>query len=161
MIAGHTKFKVDGNFGLIKKKYRKSTIYWVDDFVEVVQKSSPAGLNKTQRYEDGQGFQYLDFKVLERYFRKLSNIQRYHHFLFESSNLGVVKVQEFANGDFIEFDLWKDKDKIIESIQEIKNLIFPILTPEPLSLERQEYLYKNICLSLPEGFRKGICPVSS
>ena len=41
-----------------------------------------------------------------------------------------MKVQESANGEFIEFDLWKDKDKIVESIQEIKNLTFPILTPE-------------------------------
>ena len=44
MIAGHTKFKVDGNFGLIKRLYRKSTIYHKEQFLEVVRKSSPAGL---------------------------------------------------------------------------------------------------------------------
>src|SRR5688572_18779454 len=105
MLAGHTKFKVDGNFGMIKKVYRKSTILEVKQIVEVVIKSSPKGLNKVQRYENGQGFQYLDFKVLGKYFRKLFDISKYHHFLFESSNLGIVKVQEFAGSPFIEFDL--------------------------------------------------------
>lgn len=78
---------------------------------------------------------------------------------FESSNPGVVKVQEFANGEFIEFSLWKDKDKIAESIEEIRNLIFPILTPEPLKPKRREYLYKNIFPLVGEKFREEICPV--
>jgi len=105
MIAGHTKFKVDGNFGMIKKVYRKSTLYDVDDLAEVVIKSSPKGLNKVQLYEDGQGFQYFDFKILEKYFKELSNITKYHHFLFSADDFGVIKAQEFANGDFIKFDL--------------------------------------------------------
>ena|SRR5438034_10573115 len=105
MIAGHTKFKVDGIFGLIKRLYRKSTLNCVEDFVEVVKNSSPAGLNKVQRYENGQGFQYFNFKVLEKYFKKLLGIAKYHHFLFSADNLGVVKVQEFADNPFIEISL--------------------------------------------------------
>lgn len=35
MIAGHTKFSPDRNFGMIKRKYRKSTIYSKEDFVKV------------------------------------------------------------------------------------------------------------------------------
>jgi hypothetical protein len=105
MIAGHTKFKVDGFFGLIKRLYRKSTIYDINGFAEVVIKSSPTGLNKVQRYENSQGFQYFDFKVLEKYFKELPNIRKYHHFLFEASNPKVVKVQEFANSPFIKVSL--------------------------------------------------------
>ncbi|CAG8647829.1 197_t:CDS:2, partial [Ambispora leptoticha] len=60
MIPGHTKFKCDGSFGLIKKLYRKTTVDCVDHIVEVVKKSSIAGLNKAQCYENGKGFQYLD-----------------------------------------------------------------------------------------------------
>ena len=78
--------------------------------VEVVKKSSPAGLNKAQCYEGGKGFQYLDLKaILGIYFKKLPSIQKYQHFLFEASNLGVVKVQEIANGPFVEFNLLKAK----------------------------------------------------
>jgi hypothetical protein len=160
MIVGHTKFKVDGNFGLIKKLYRKSTICGKKQIAEVVKKSSPAGLNKVQFYENGQGFQYLDFKVLEKYFKKLPNIGKYHHFLFSADDLGVIKAQEFANGDFIEIDLWKDKERINENIKEIRNLTFPVLTPEPLSLKRQKYLCKNILPLVGEGFREGICLAS-
>jgi hypothetical protein len=32
--------------------------------VEVIKKSSPAGLNKAQCYEGGKGFQYLDIKAI-------------------------------------------------------------------------------------------------
>ena len=100
MIAGHTKFKVDGNFGMIKKRYRKSTVYCKEDFVKVVEESSPQGLNKVQCYEDGEGFKYFDFKgKLESYFVKLSRIGKYHHFLFSADRLGVVKVKEFVDSE--------------------------------------------------------------
>src|SRR3954469_11060173 len=105
MIAGHTKFKVDGNFGMIKRLYRKSTINCKEECIEVIKKSSPQGLNKVQCYEDGKGFHYLDFKVLEKYFVKLSNINKYHHFLLSADSLGVVKVKEFANSSFNKFNL--------------------------------------------------------
>ena len=38
---------------MIKRKYKKSTVYTKEQFEEVVEKSSPAGLNKVQCYEDG------------------------------------------------------------------------------------------------------------
>lgn len=97
MMKGHNKSKVDGNFGMIKRRYNKSTILSKEQFAEVVRKSSPAGYNKVQCYEDGRGFQYYNFKVLGEYFVKLPNIGKHHHFLFENSNLGVVKVKEFVD----------------------------------------------------------------
>ena len=72
MVPGHTKFKCDGNFGMIKKLYRKTRVDCLDNVVSVVKKSSPAGLNKAQCYEGGKGFQYLDIKaILGIYFKKL------------------------------------------------------------------------------------------
>jgi hypothetical protein len=106
MVAGHTKFSPDRNFGMIKKLYRKSTINCVDDFVKVVENSSPKGLNKVQRYKNSEGFQYLDIKAsLGSYFVKIPNIARYHHFHFSADNLEIVKVQEFADSPLINFDL--------------------------------------------------------
>ena len=99
MIAGHTKFKVDGSFGMIKRKYRKSTIYNKEDFIEVVEKSSSQGLNKVQCYKNERGFKYYNFKVLEKYFEKLFKIGKYHHFLFSADRLGVVKVKEFIDSE--------------------------------------------------------------
>jgi hypothetical protein len=150
MIAGHTKFKVDGNFGMIKRKYRKSTIYNKEDFIRVVEKSS--SLNKVQCYEDGRGFNYYEFKILEKYFEKLFKIGKYHHFLFSADRLGIVRVKEFVDSEWEEVNLWRDKKKVVESIREIKSLIFTILEPKSLSLERQEYLYKNIQPLLPKEY---------
>src|SRR5438105_14886791 len=76
MVPGHTKFKCDGSFGLIKKLYRKTTVDCVDHIVKVVKKSSTAGLNKAQCYKNGKGFQYLDLNsVLGIFFKKLSGLQ--------------------------------------------------------------------------------------
>ena len=80
MIPGHTKFKCDGSFGLIKKLYRKTTVDCVNHIVEVVKKSSTMGLNKAQCYDNGKGFQYLDLNsVLGIFFKKLNGLQKYFY----------------------------------------------------------------------------------
>src|SRR6185369_6749223 len=106
MIPGHIKFKCDGSFGLIKKLYRKTTGDCVDHINDVVKKSSTAGLNKAQCYENGKGFQYLDLNsVLGIFFKKLNGLQKYQHFLFEAARPGVVKAQLVASGVYAEFNL--------------------------------------------------------
>jgi hypothetical protein len=154
MIPGHTKFKCDGSFGLIKKLYRRTRVDCLDHVVEVVKKSSPAGLNKAQCYEGGKGFQYLDIKAI--YFKKLPSIQKYQHFLFEASNFGAVKVQEVANGPFVEFNLLKSKKTDI--FKEIRSLSILVLTPPPLDYKRQEYLYHNIRPFIRDKFKDITCP---
>ena len=125
--------------------------------VDVIRKSSSAGLNKAQCYEGGKGFQYLDIKaILGIYFKKLPSIQKYQHFLFEASNLGVVKTQEAANGPFTEFNLLKIKRADI--FEEIKSLSILVLTPPPLDYKRQEYLYHNIRPFVKDEFKDITCP---
>src|SRR5947207_6640387 len=60
MVPGHTKFKCDGSFGLIKRLYRKTTVDYVDHIVDVVKKSSITGLNKAWCYNGSKGFRYFD-----------------------------------------------------------------------------------------------------
>ena len=156
MIPGHTKFKCDGSFGLIKKLYGKTRVDCLGHVVEVIKKSSPAGLNKTQCYGGGKGFQYLDIKsILGIYFKKLNGLQRYQHFLFEASNLGVVKTQEVANGPFTEFNLLKIKRADI--FEEIKALSILVLMPPFLDYKRQEYLYHNIRPFVRDEFKDINC----
>ena len=157
MIPGHTKFKCDGSFGLIKKLYRKTTVDCVNHIVEVVKKSSSAGLNKAQCYENGKGFQYLDLNsVLNIFFRKLNGLQKYQHFLFEAANPGIVKTQTVANGTFIEFN--NKKVNVSKIIKEIKAFSILVLTPPPLEYKRQEYLYQNIRPFVREEFKDITCP---
>ena len=157
MVPGHTKFKCDGNFGMIKKLYRRTRTDCLDHVVEVVKKSSPAGLNKAQCYESGKGFQCLDIKaILGIYFKKLPSIQKYQHFLFEASNFGTVKVQEVANGPFTEFSLMKTKK--VDILEEIRALSILVLTLPSLDYKRQEYLYHNIRPFIRDKFKDITCP---
>ena len=122
MVPGHTKFKCDGSFGLIKRLYRKTTVDCVDHVIDVVKRSSITGLNKTQRYNGNEGFQYYDIiSGLETYFKKLPGLQKFQHFLFTSANPGVIKAQEVANGPFQEFKLLKtSKSTTPQAIEKIK-----------------------------------------
>ncbi|MCE8163637.1 MAG: hypothetical protein I3273_07265 [Candidatus Moeniiplasma glomeromycotorum] len=159
MIPGHTKSRVDGSIGMAKRRYKKSTIEEFKQLVEVVEKSSPAGLNKTQCYEDGKGFQYYKIKeTLEKYFEKLPKIGKYHHFFFTSSNLGVVKVKEFVDSKWKEFDLLKTEGREREEvIEEIRNLVFHISRPKSLSQKRLTDFYKILPL-LPREHWDAFCP---
>ena len=160
MVPGHTKFKCDGSFGLIKKLYRKTTVNCVKHIVEVVKKSSAAGLNKAQCYENGKGFQYLDLNsVLGIFFKKLSGLQKYRHFVFEAAKPGVVKAQLVANGIYTEFNLLKTrKASVSEVTKEIKSFSILVLTPSPLDYKRQEYLYHNIRPFVRDEFKDLTCP---
>jgi len=120
----------------------------VDHIVEVVKRSSTAGLNKAQCYENGRGIQYLNLNsvfMLGIFFKKLSGLQKYQHFLFETANPGVVKTQLVANSTYTKFNLLKPrKASVSEIIKEIKSFSILVLTPPPLDYKRQEYLYHNI-----------------
>ena len=90
------------------------------------------------------------------YFKKLNGLQKYQHFLFEATNLGMVKVQEVANGPFAEFNLLKTKKADI--FEEIRALYILVLTPPPLDYKRQEYLYNNIRPFVKDEYKDITCP---
>jgi len=160
MVSGHTKFKCDGSFGLIKKLYRKTTVDCIDYIVEVVKKSSIVRLNKTYCYENGKGFQYLDLNsVLEIFFKKLSGLQKYQHFIFEAVKPDIIKTQLVANGRFTKFNLLKTrKASIFKIVKEIKSFSILILTPSPLDYKRQEYLYHHIRPFVRDESKNITCP---
>src|SRR4051812_8255218 len=137
MVPGHTKFKCDGSFGLIKRLYHKTTVDCVDHIINVVKRSSIAGLNQAQCYNGSEGFQYFDIlSGLGMHFKKLPGMQKFQHFLFTSSNSGVVKAQEVANGSFQEFKLLKtSRFEVSKVIEKIKVLSFPVLMPPPMELK--------------------------
>src|SRR3954467_9291338 len=160
MVPGHTKFKCDGSFGLMKRLYRKTTVDCVDHVADVVKRSSIAGLNKARRYNGDEGFQYYDIiSGLETYFKKLHGLQKFQHFLFTSADPGIVKAQGIANEPFQEFKLLKiGKSKISTVIRKIKALSFLELVPPPMELKRQEYLYHNIRPFVQDAFKDITCP---
>jgi hypothetical protein len=160
MVPGHTKFKCDGSFGLIKRLYRNTTVDSVDHVVEVVKRSSISGLNKARRYNGREAFQYYDIlSGLVTFFRKLPGVQRFQHFLFTSASPGVVQAQAVASGPFQEFKLLKaSRFEAVKAIEKIKALSFPVLMPPPMKYERQDYLYNYIRPFVRDEFKDVTCP---
>ena len=105
-------------------------------------------------------FQYYDIiSGLETYFKKLPGLQKFQHFHFTSTNPGMIKAQEVANGPFQEFKLLKaSKSEPLKTIEKIKALSFPVLKPLPMELKRREYLYRNIRPFVRDEFKDITCP---
>eukprot|EP00117_Sycon_ciliatum_P014441 scpid95674/ scgid14697/ len=87
MRVGHTRCFVDGGFGFLKQKYRKSDVDTVDQLVKVTDES--VHFNKALRY-------CWDWKVWDGYFGEfflpVPNITKYQRFRFESSAPGDVSL---------------------------------------------------------------------
>src|SRR5438128_8689198 len=103
---------------------------------------------------------YLDLNsVLGIFFKKLSGLQKYRHFVFGAAKPGVVKAQLVANGTYTEFNLLKTrKASVSEITKEIKSFSILVLTPPPLDYNRQEYLYHNIHPFVRDELKDITCP---
>lgn len=150
MIPGHTKFICDSCFGLIKIFYRKSKINTVDDVVSIVNNSTTVHLNTSQRYLNGEGFQYYNFKDYFQKFKKIPNIQKYHHFYFTSQRPGVVFYKDRLEDSY--------KETTVRNFSFNFNIQPSIINTRPLSLKRQEELYKEIAPYVDLPFRNITCP---
>ena len=150
MIPGHTKFICDSCFGLIKILYRKSKVNTVDDVVSIINRSTTVHLNTSQRYLNGEGFQYYNFKNYFQLFKKIPNIQKYHHFYFTSQHPGVVFYKDRIEDEY--------KKATIRTFSYATDILPPTINPRPLSLKRQEELYKEIAPFVDLPFRNITCP---
>ena len=150
MIPGHTKFICDSCFGLIKIFYQKSKVNTVDDVVSIVNNSTTVCLNVSQRFLNGEGFQYYNFKDYFQKFKKIPNIQKYHHFYFTSQHPGVVFYKDKLEDSY--------KETTVQNFSFNFNIQPSIINIRPLSLKRQEELYKEIAPYVDLPFRNITCP---
>ena len=144
MLAYHIRFGPDWCFGLIKLKY-KHKLYIIYFTAEVVLLSTTKEINIPQLITDPSSLNTLvpirKWKAfLERYFKKIPNLTRYHHFRLTSSEPGAVFVREFPSSSEIRLNIVKDKSQIQELLSSEPDLI----TPPGLSPERAWYLYENV-----------------
>ena len=94
LIAGHTKFGPNCCFRIIKRAYKVRFVSSLYEFVDMVEGSSTVGVNKAHLVgtHDGRTIvpAYNWSSFLERYFNKLPNIKKYHHFRFSKEEPGKV-----------------------------------------------------------------------
>jgi hypothetical protein len=117
----------------------------VDDVVSVINRSTIVHLNVAQRYLNGEGFQYYNFKAYFERFKKLPNIQKYHHFYFTSQHPGVVFYKDKIEDDY--------KKAVLRTFSFDSNILPSTISARSLSLKRQEELYKEIALYVDLPFR--------
>jgi len=111
MVAGHTKFSPDGFFGLFKFKLKNSEVDDLEDLVNVVE-SSTNGYNIAQTIYDENDERKVFFnswtEYLKNFFKPLPNILKYHHFIFNQEEPGIVYVKKSIDGELIDIDITKN-----------------------------------------------------
>lgn len=143
LIAGHTKFGPDRCFGIIKKAFKVSYVSSLYEFARLVETSSSVGINKVQLVGTHDGrvivpvYDWAPF--LERFFRKIPNIKKFHHFRFTKDSPGMVYCKEFVTSPEQSFQLLRDPTILPPS-----SVLPPTVNPDGLTDERKSYLYREI-----------------
>ncbi|XP_072015693.1 uncharacterized protein [Amphiura filiformis] len=157
MVSGHTKFAPDGNFGILKRRFARSTVECLDDMEEVV--SSSGVCNIAQLVGDEQQnvavptYNWQDF--FGNSYRPLPGIKSYHHFRFTQDEPGVVFAKKRVQDPETRLQLVKPSAR--EPPQDIDDSF--AIPPPGLNLDRQWYLYNSIreyCLN--DDAKNKTCP---
>ena len=151
MITGHTRCLVDGCFGLLKKKFRASDCYTLQQLAELVDSS--AECNVSQLYP-GSSVEWRSWdSFLPRFFKPIKGIQKLHHLVFDAAKPGVVSVKKLLG------DPEEDVQVLSSSVDAVRAAGLPdVIPPGGLSLQRQTYLYQQVRPHVPDQFKDDLCP---
>ena len=158
LIAGHTKFGPDRCFGILKKSYKVNFVSSIYELARVVETSSNTGVNKAQLVSTHDGrvivpvYDWCTF--LGQYFKKITNIKKYHHFRFSKDEPSVVYCREYLTSPEQACVLLKD-GAVIPPVSVLPQKI----NPEGLSDERRNYLHREIRQFCKPGTEDLVAPV--
>lgn len=129
-IAGHTKTFCDGCFGLIKRKFKRSTVHTPADFYRVVNES---GKPNTAVCSSQVTF-------LSRFFKpRLVKISSFQLFKFGADRPGVLLCKEMPA------DPWQERP-----------MFLPSVTPETVLADWSPQAFPAELKPMPEVHRKGM-----
>lgn len=150
MLVGHTRCFVDGNFGLLKKFYRKSDVDTVQQLKEIVENSSRTNFAQMYQWE----WREWD-KKLDTLFKPIPGITKYQHFTFSDDNKGKVNIKDLYDGQEKTVNILKRGI----TVQQVKRIRLPkIIKPPGITMERKKYLYDKIREHVRPEFRDITCP---
>ena len=150
MRVGHTRCFVDGGFGFVKQKFRKSDVDTVAQLATVVNDS--VGFNKAETYQ----WRWREWDAhLGKYFSALKNITKFQRFRFSSQFLGKVEASESTSLPNATVTLLKPNvpDNVL-----LASTLPAVLEPAGMSATRSDYLYKNIRQHCHEESQDITCP---
>lgn len=148
MIAGHTRCLVDGCFGLVKQKYRRSDLYTLQQLTAAVNNSASCNVAD----QDGVVWYEWD-KFFDGFFKKVKGISQYHHFTFDSAAAGEVQARALADNPPEAHAILK-----VDKSQLSRHQLPPVLPSAGLTDERKQYLFKEIRPFVADPYKDELCP---
>ena len=159
--VGHTKFFPDAGFGMLKRKFRLTTVGCLSDIATVVNQS--AVMNYSQLVGDQSGnvivptYDWVTFFEDRTIKTALRGIKSMSHFRFTSHKPGTVCVctsSAAIRNDERKIDILNDS-----SWRPLSSDLPSLVHPEGLSLTRQWYLYNKIREFCPSEVQDLVCPL--
>ena len=149
MITGHTRCLVDGCFGLVKQKYRRSDSDTMDHLVRVVNESASCNYAQVYRASDGgSNWKWRNWDLfLAKHFKGICKL---HHFRFSSTEPDIVYVKESIHDTEVPMNILKGA----VNVSEFSPTSLPQeLVPAGLTIDRQRYLFNSIREHVTHDFR--------
>lgn len=153
MIQGHTHFGPDSNFSHIKRRYRRSNAFCIENLATTIQDSSA-----TNEVEILDHTHFFDFRTgLDQYFDNLPGISNFHYFLFDVDKPGIISVKEHLG------DKWSEYLLLKSSLKPFNAKLCCTFKPSPLAApgmrrSKQIELYEKVRRYVPDEFKDALCP---
>ena len=148
LLKGHTKFSEVRGFGLIKKHYRNTNTYTIEQIAEKIEKSTQETRRNRAIILEKNDFGSFQ-SALQHFFRTDKRITDFSVFLFDKEYpLGEVRVRKHGDDKFIRCNLLNPK---LQTDQILNNKTFTLLQeklqpidPPQMSAEKQWDLYEKV-----------------
>ena len=154
MIKGHTHCVVDGGIGQTKKELRRSDVFCLDHWKDVINHS--ASTNRAKIVNSNNVFDWK--KGLNPYFKPFNGISKFQHFLIDAAEPGWISVKYGFD------DVWKKRkllksDKILDS-EAFNNLPLYLDTVgfKGGTLEKEKALFENLRQYVKDPWKDELCP---
>lgn len=157
MEPGHTKCTCDGCFGVLRLKYRRATVFSLEQLHNTINKSSKS--NKAQMYQEQDGDPIFEWQAWDghcsQFLAPLKGIWQFHLFEFYHQEPATVHCRKYTDSpDTQMFNLQK-KGADLNNLWGVQPRS---IAPGGLSAERQAYLYNSLHQYIPERFHQDTCP---
>lgn len=155
MIKGHTHFIVDSGIGHTKRELRRSDVFCLNHWAEVINRSA-----KTNRAKIVTGNDVYDWKKgLSSHFKPFAGISKFQHFVADCCEPGWIWAKYGVDDDD-----WK-KIKLLKSDSDLNLEEFRSL-PKYLSSvgfkggkpEKEKGLFENLRQYVKDDWKDELCP---
>ena len=153
--VGHTKSAPDAGFGIMKAKFRRTEVASVPEFAKCIEDSTPVSkLNRAIIVGNEQGEVFISTYDWQNHlcsmFKPIPQLKQWHSFVFDKP--GTVTCKLNSQSPESEFTI---------QCSDISDAMPCIITPIPVTPERQWYLYDSIRPLVPHRAQDILCPKPS